>query len=172
MAPIGADQKSVITTRCLRSLCTTRARRPESVTRNVAALERAFARAEVSKAELLNSPDMLNGEDLGRALGLSRTTIDNRRVEGKLLALEFPTKRGFRYPRWQRELVEERQTREQFEAVLERLRTVGDWSRYRFFMQNAPALNGRTPLEALRAGATDEVIAEAETWARGEQGGA
>lgn len=146
--------------------------RPEPVNRNMAALERAFARAEVSKAELLNSPEMLNGEDLGLELGLSRTTIDNRRLEGKLLALEFGTKRGFRYPRWQRELLEESRTREQFEAVLERLKSVGAWSRYRFFMQSAPALGGKTPLEALQAGATDDLIAAAETWGRGEQGGA
>jgi hypothetical protein len=138
---------------------------------NLAALERAFARAEMSKAEILKSPEMLNGEDLGRELGLSRATIDNRRLDGKLLALEFGTKRGFRYPRWQRELLEESRTREQFEAVLERLTSVGAWSRYRFFTQSAPMLGGKTPLEALRAGAGDRVIAAADTWARGEQGG-
>lgn len=137
-----------------------------------AALERAFERAEVSKAELLQSPEMLSGEDLGKELGLSRTTIDNRRVEGKLLALEFGSKRGFRYPRWQRELLEERSTREQFETVLEHLKSVGAWSRYRFFTQSAPVLHGKTPLEALRAGAADRVLAAADTWARGEQGGA
>jgi biotin operon repressor len=140
--------------------------------RNLAALERAFARAEVSKAEILQSPEMLSGEDLGRELGLSRTTIDNRRLEGKLLALEFGTKRGFRYPRWQRELVEESRTREQFEAVLERLMSVGAWSRYRFFTQSAPALEGKTPLEVLRAGAVERVMAAADAWARGKQGGA
>jgi hypothetical protein len=76
------------------------------------------------------------------------------------------------YPRWQREWVEERRTRDQFEAVLDRMRSVGAWSRYRFFTQSAPALGGKTPLAALRADATDDVIAAAETWARGEQGGA
>ena len=136
------------------------------------ALDRAFERAEISKAELLKSPEMLSGEDLGRELGLSRATIDNRRVDGKLLALEFGSKRGFRYPRWQCELVEERPTREQFEAVLEHLQSVGAWSRYRFFTQSAPALGGETPIEALRAGAADRVLAAANTWARGEQGGA
>ena len=137
-----------------------------------AALERAFERAEISKAELLKSPEMLSGEDLGRELGLSRATIDNRRIDGKLLALEFGSKRGFRYPRWQRELVEERSTREQFEAVLEHLKSVGAWSRYRFFTQKAPALEGETPLKALRAGAAERVLAAADTWVRGEQGGA
>ena len=143
-----------------------------SQARNLAALERAFARAEVSKAEILKSPDMLSGEDMGRELGLSRATVDNRRLEGKLLALELGTKRGFRYPRWQRELLEERRTRDPYEAALDRLRSVGAWSRYRFFTQGSPALGGKTPLEALRAGATDDVIAAAETWAQGEQGGA
>jgi hypothetical protein len=140
--------------------------------RNRAALERAFERAETSKAELLKSPEMLSGADLGKELGLSRATIDNRRVEGKLLALELGSKRGFRYPRWQRELLEERHTREQFEAVLEHLKSVGAWSRYRFFTQSAPVLNGKTPLDALRSGAADRVFAAADTWARGEQGGA
>src|SRR5882757_8406914 len=71
------------------------------------ALRTAAARAEANKLELLKSPEMLNGEDLSVELGLSRATVDNRRVVGKLLALEFGSKRGYRYPRWQRELLQE-----------------------------------------------------------------
>jgi hypothetical protein len=145
---------------------------PSVADRSTVALERAFARAELSKTELLLSDEMLSGEALGQLLGLSRATIDNRRVEGKLLALEFGAKRGFRYPRWQCELFDERDTRAHFEAVLAVLKPVGAWSRYRFFTQGVPALAGRTPLEALKAGEGDRVVAAATTWARGEQGGA
>jgi hypothetical protein len=144
---------------------------PRAAEHRTVALERAFKRAELSKTELLLSEEMLSGEALGRLLGLSRATIDNRRVEGKLLALEFGAKRGFRYPRWQCELFDERGTRAHFEAVLAVLKSVGAWSRYRFFTQGVPALAGRTPLEALKAGEGDGVIAAATTWARGEQGG-
>jgi hypothetical protein len=143
-----------------------------SAERRTIALERAFERAELNKTELLQSQEMLNGEAFGQLLGLSRATIDNRRVEGKLLALEFGAKRGFRYPRWQRKLLEERDTRAAFEAVLTALKPVSAWSRYRFLTQVAPALAGRTPLEALIARESDRVLAAATSWARGEQGGA
>jgi hypothetical protein len=97
--------------------------------------------------------------------------VDNRRVAGKLLALELGSKRGFRFPRWQGELVQERETRLGFEAVLERLVGVGAWSRYRFFVRQAPQLDGRTPVEALRVGDAAAVLRAAESWAEGEQGG-
>jgi biotin operon repressor len=138
---------------------------------NAAALARAFDRAEERKSELLQRADMLNGEQLAAELGLSRATVDNRRQEGKLLALEFGSKRGFRFPQWQRDLVEERDARASFEAVLHRLAAVGAWSRYRFFVQSSPQLEGRTPVEALRAGEGEAVLLAAESWARGEQGG-
>jgi hypothetical protein len=139
---------------------------------NVEALATAFARAEESKVELMKSPDMLNGEELAAALGLSRATVDNRRVAGKLLALEFGAKRGFRFPRWQRELMLEPKIRSGFESVLKQLAAAGSWSRYRFFLRSAPELDGRTPVEALRAGDADAVLRAAESWTEGDQGGA
>jgi hypothetical protein len=145
---------------------------PSMPSANVDALGIAFARAEESRVELMKSPDMLSGGELGAELGLSRATVDNRRVAGKLLALEFGAKRGFRFPRWQRELVLQGEIRSSFEAVLERLADVGPWSRYRFFLRSAPELDGRTPVEELRAGHADAVLRAAESWAEGEQGGA
>jgi len=139
--------------------------------RNAAALAQASDRAEERKVELLKRADMLNGEQLAAELGLSRATVDNRRQEGKLLALEFGSKRGFRFPQWQGDLVEEPDIRASFEAVLNRLAGVGPWSRYRFFVQSAPELDGRTPVEALRAGQGEAVLHAAESWARGDQGG-
>jgi biotin operon repressor len=138
---------------------------------NAAALARAFDRAEERKVTLLQRADMLSGEQLAAELGLSRATVDNRRQEGKLLALEFGSKRGFRFPQWQRDLVEERDTRATFEAVLQRLAAVGPWSRYRFFVQSSPGLEGRTPVEALRAGEGEAVLQAAQSWVDGEHGG-
>jgi hypothetical protein len=138
---------------------------------NASALAGALARADESKVDLLKGPEMLNGEELGAALGLSRATVDNRRVAGKLLALELGSKRGFRFPKWQTELVLEKEGRSSLEAVLEQLAGVGPWSRYRFFVQRAPELEGRTPVEALRDGDAEAVVRAAESWAEGEQGG-
>src|SRR5882762_176530 len=139
--------------------------------KNAAALARGFDRAEERKVNLLQRADMLNGEQLAAELGLSRATVDNRRQEGTLLALEFGAKRGFRFPQWQRDLVEEPDIRASFEAVLNRLAPAEPWSRYRFFVQSSPELDGRTPVEALRAGEGEAVLHAAETWARAEQGG-
>ena len=156
-----------MTNATIRSNSKVQQQRPESGT----ALRRAVDRAEARKTELLNSPEWVNGETLAQALGVSRATVDNRRVAGKLLAVEFGAKRGFRFPLWQRDLLEDRPIREAFESTLERLGQVGTWSRYRFFIHAAPELEGETPLEALKAGQTTSVWQSADTWAVGEQGG-
>ena len=108
---------------------------------------------------------------MGERLGLTRATVDNRRTEGRLLALDFGTKRGFRYPAWQGDLVQDAGARATFERVLRSLREEGAWSRYRFLTQAAPALGGVSPTEALRTGRGEEVLRAAEIWAAGEQGG-
>ena len=138
---------------------------------NEDALERAEARATATKVELLRRPDMLTGAQLAERLGLTRATVDKRRIEGKLLALDFGTKRGFRYPAWQSDLVQDTDARASFERVLGSLAEEGAWSRYRFFTQVAPALGGLSPIEALRAGRREEVLRAAQIWASGEQGG-
>jgi hypothetical protein len=142
--------------------------------RNRAALARAFARAEENKVEILKRPDMLRGEEIAERLNLSRARVDQRRVANQLLALELGTKRGVRYPAWQCELLEDATVRAAFESTLSTLATLassGPWSRYRFFLQPAPALGGRTPVEALKAGEGDAVRRAAEGWTAGEQGG-
>ena len=156
-----------MTNATIRSNAEVERQRPESGT----ALRRAFDRAEARKTELLNSPEWVNGETLAQELGVSRATVDNRRVAGKLLAVEFGAKRGIRFPLWQRDLLEDRPIREAFESTLERLGRVGTWSRYRFFVHAAPELEGATPIEAIKDGQTVSVWHSAETWAAGEQGG-
>lgn len=138
---------------------------------NRAALARAFARAEANNVEILKRRDMLRGEEIGERLNLSRAAIDQRRVAGRLLALELGTKRGVRYPEWQCELVADAVGRAAFESVLAALVSAGSWARYRFFLRPAPELGGRTPIEALKAGEGAAVRRAAETWVAGEQGG-
>jgi hypothetical protein len=139
--------------------------------KNANALAQAFLRADLTKIEMLRRPDMVNGEVLAQELGVSRATVDNRRIAGQLLALEFPSKRGFRYPLWQRDLILNDNSRGLFEAVLERLASLGPWSRYRFFTQDAPALAGQSPLQVLVAGRSESVLNAADSWVQGEQGG-
>jgi hypothetical protein len=138
---------------------------------NRAALERAFARAEVTQAEVLRRPDMLTGEELAERIGLTRATVDNRRKAHQLLALELGVKRGVRYPAWQTEMLTSAATRNAFEQALAALAGTGPWSRYRFFVTAQPALGGRTPIEAIKAGEGAAVQRAAQTWAAGEHGG-
>ena len=88
-----------------------------------------------------------------------------------MLALDLGTKRGLRYPQWQCALVASSSTRDAFENALRALGDTGAWSAYRFFTQPSPALGGRSPLTALRAGDTAGAKGAAATWATGEQGG-
>jgi len=143
--------------------------RPKAATS--AALERAFARADETHAALVNRADMVTGEAIAERLNLSRTTIDNRRIAGQLLALELGTKRGLRYPEWQCEFLTDPQTRSAYEKTLRTLGSLGAPAKYRFFTQTAPALGGRTPIEALRGGEFTAVAEVARTWRDGEQGG-
>ena len=138
---------------------------------NEAAIERAFLRADAERAELVRRPDMLTGDQVATRLGLSRATVANRRREGRMLALDLGTKRGLRYPQWQCALVASSSTRDAFEGALRALGSTGAWSAYRFFTQPSPALGGRSPLTALRAGETAGAKSAAATWATGEQGG-
>ncbi len=139
---------------------------------NEAALERAFARADIAQANLAKRSDMLTGEQIATKLGLSRATVDNRRVAGRMLAVDLGTKRGVRYPDWQAEWLADATRRAAFESTLHALGEVGASSKYRFFTQVAPALGGRTPAEALNAGDAHDVIQVAKIWGSGEQGGA
>ena len=59
-----------------------------------------------------------------------------------------------------------------FEQALLALGAGDAWSKYRFFMQPAPALGGRTPVTALRVGEGADVAVAAGIWVSGEQGGA
>ena len=74
---------------------------------------------------------MLTGAQMRERIGLTRATVDKRRTEGKLLALDFGTKRGVRYPAWQGDLVQNVDARATYEQVLRELGGEGAWSRYR-----------------------------------------
>lgn len=147
------------------------ARGADAVQRVDAALARAFARGNETQAAWATRSDLLTGEAFGAVVGLSRATVDNRRRAGQLLALELGAKRGVRYPAWQCELLADAACRASFERVLAALAGVAPTSAVRFFTQAAPALGGRTPLDALQAGEAASVLRAAKTWARGEQGG-
>jgi hypothetical protein len=138
---------------------------------NVAALERAYKRAEASKAAMLKRPDMLTLAQFARRVKSRVSVIDGRRAANKLLALNLAPGNGTRYPEWQCDLVLDAKHRKAYESALGALGEGADFDKYRFFTTASPALGGRTPIEALEGDEVETVVRAAETWASGEQGG-
>jgi hypothetical protein len=106
---------------------------------------------------ILLGPEMLTGEAFAARAGVSRATVALRRAAGRLLGLDSGTKRGFRYPAWQVELVTDPEQAAVFTAVLAVLRPHGPWCAYRFLTEPAPLLGGRAPLAAFAAGELESI---------------
>jgi hypothetical protein len=127
------------------------------------ALERARARGVERAAEILAGDEMLNGDELGQILGISRQAIDKRRKAGDLIALQGPA-RGYKYPRWQI-------SSDGF--VLDGIHEVLDlcdgqaWTAYRHLISTYPDNSGETLYTKLKNGLRDEVLSYVESLRRG-----
>ncbi len=128
-----------------------------------AALAAARERGRRRVAEILAEDDMLSAEAFADLLGVSRVTVNTKRQNGQVLGLDG-AKRGFRFPSWQLD----RDGRPY--ATLPKLHEVlgGAWAVYRFLVTPHGAFDGRTGLDALKRGQDDDVIAAAESVARGD----
>ena len=106
----------------------------------------------------------LTSEKVSEALNISRQAVDKRRASNQLLALT-QGRRGYSYPAFQ---FEKGKTLNGLAAVLARLEAVDPWMRLNFFTEPNERLDGCTPIEALQAGRTEDVVAVASAF--GEQG--
>lgn len=130
-------------------------------------LSEARLRGAEARRRLLEAHGgVLSAEETAKALGMTRQGVDKRRREGKLLAVQFG-KRGWRYPAWQ---FTEDGVVEGLEGVLGALKPWDGWTRIGFFVTENPALDEKTPLEALKAGEVKAVERAAAIY--GEQGAA
>lgn len=123
-----------------------------------AARERGRSRV----AEILSGQDMLSADDLAQLLGTTRATVNTKRQNHQLLALEG-AKRGFRFPDWQ--IGEDGKPFEALPTLFERLGG-SPWAVYRFLVQHHPELDGQTGRDALRQGRSAEVIEAADSVAQ------
>lgn len=121
-------------------------------------LARAIDEGEAFKRRELDHPSMLSGEEAARRVGLTRQALDERRKAGTALALAH-VKRGFKYPAWQ---FSDRLAAP-LEALWPVLAAVDAWEKYLFLTEPEPLLGGRAPIDALRAGERDAVLAVANT---------
>lgn len=107
---------------------------------------------------------VLTSEEVAKLLGVSRQAVDKRRAANQLLALT-QGRRGYNYPGFQ---FEDGKALVGLDKVLANLEDLDPWMRLLFFTSPHERLAGRTPVEVLRKGGLDEVVAVASGY--GEQG--
>ena len=128
--------------------------------------KRSFAaareRGRKLAAEILHGEDMLSGDAMARLLGTTRMTINTKRRNHQLLALEG-AKRGFRFPQWQ--IGNDGKPFDALPALFDRLGG-SPWAVYRFLVQHHAELGGLTGCEALAKGRSAQVVETAESVAK------
>jgi hypothetical protein len=107
---------------------------------------------------------MLSAEKAGEVLTISRQAVEKRRKAERLIGVSLG-RRGFGYPAWQ---FSERGTLPGLEAVLDALKPHDPWTKLVFFTSENAAMNGKKPLDVLRSGDVEKVVAAARMY--GEQG--
>jgi len=127
------------------------------------ALAAARQRGSARVAEILNGTDMLSADAFAEEIGATRETVHKKRRRHEVLGLEGP-KRGVRFPKWQVS-----DSGGLIPSLPQLFEVLGDhpWTIYRFLLEEHGELDGRTGLEALRAGRIADVMATAETIGRG-----
>ncbi|BAC91129.1 hypothetical protein [Gloeobacter violaceus] len=108
----------------------------------------------------------LTSEQVAAHLHLTRQAVDKRRRKGQLLAFSLG-RRGYAYPTWQ---FHEGRVLAGLEQVLAALAEYSPWTQAMFLTTGDIRLGDKTPLECLRDGHIDAVVAAAA--AHGEQGAA
>jgi hypothetical protein len=122
-------------------------------------LAEAKLRGQRIRMELLEAEGgVLGAEEVGDRLGIQRQSVDKRRKAGTLLALELGNR--FVYPAWQ---IEGNRTVPHLEKVLAALRDQDEWRKLSFFVNGNIRLEGKSPLEVMRAGEFEDVLKAARS---------
>lgn len=117
-------------------------------------------RGAIAKCELLEMDGgVLSPSRVAGLLQISRQAVGQRRVAGKLLAIEGP--RGYLYPAWQFD--GDRMLRG-IEEIFDRLKDEDSWPKLIFFVRTNDAASGKRPLDLLRQGKLDAVKRAAELY--------
>jgi hypothetical protein len=119
---------------------------------------------EAKRRILTGDGGMFSAEEVGEILTISRQAVEKRRKSGRLIGVSLG-RRGFGYPAWQ---FTERGTLSHLETILAALIRHDAWTKLVFFTTENAALNGRRPVDVLRSGEVEEVLAAGRMY--GEQG--
>lgn len=134
---------------------------PRAEPKRMPPLAPARTRGVVYRVQVLSQPDMLTSKQLAKLLGISRQALDKRHKSAQLLALSSDTRR-LRYPSWQ---LDEHVWGAPLANVLHALAGEDAWTIYEFLLSPDPLLSGRTPLQAMKEGDHERVMAVAQSFA-------
>jgi hypothetical protein len=119
-----------------------------------------LARGILARKELeLAEGGSLSAEELASALGRTRQGIDYLRREGLIVAWRT-TQGKWRYPAWQ--LTSQGGLLPGVRECLKALATHSEWEPMIFFLSPRESLQGKRPLDLLRAGRLEEAVAAAQ----------
>lgn len=121
-----------------------------------AALKRGRSHRDVALERF--GPFLTPGQVADR-LGASTVTVNNWRRRSKLLALRFDDHQ-YLYPAFQFSASPEQGEQgvlRHFAEIVTLLPTDSSWTKAGFFLTQAPFLDGRTPLDMLRSGTSEDV---------------
>jgi hypothetical protein len=116
---------------------------------------------EAREQVLQDEGGTLSVEQLARRLQLTRQAVDLRRRNHRLIGLPVG-RHGYRYPVWQ---LGPHGIWPWVPAVIQALAPHDAWQQIFFLLSPHPDLGGQTPLQVLRSGRTDDVLALARTYA-------
>jgi excisionase family DNA binding protein len=100
----------------------------------------------------------LSSDDVAALLKISRQAVVKKIDAGTLFAIKLGS--SFAIPAWQ---IEDHKPLPGLKEVLKALSGEDDWRKLSFFVNGNVRLGGKSPLQELRAGHRDEVIAAART---------
>lgn len=106
-----------------------------------------------------------SGEEIAKALGISRQAVDKQRRQGRLLAVRDGA--TWRYPAWQ---IANGDPLPSLTAVLHILHEQSPWTIMAFLLSRNVRLGSRRPLDLLRKGRVEPILKAAEAY--GEHGAA
>ncbi len=129
-------------------------------------LAAARLRGKKIKEDLLRhyeNPEVgLINKEVGELLGITTQEVDRRTEKGKLLGL--PDDQGaYLYPKWQ---FGEGKLIPGLDRVLAALEEWGPWTKLTLLQTGDIRLEGKTPLESLKAGKIEAVINAAECYGK------
>lgn len=128
-------------------------RKPQS------SLARALARGNVAREEMKwQEGGSYSAEEAGARLGISKAAALKRFQKGQLLGWREAKQNAVRFPVWQFHEDDTLTGLAGILAVFEGAEEIDDWAKIVFFLNPLSSLDGKRPLDLLRAGNIQRVI--------------